>query len=99
MIKKEVLALFCGPDFLSPLPGLKPTFEAFMCFALTMSLVSLAGVSLAFLVSASVSSFAMANILIALPFVFMMVRHQDTYLRFWVSQHQEPVHFVTISHS
>ncbi|XP_026214863.1 broad substrate specificity ATP-binding cassette transporter ABCG2b [Anabas testudineus] len=53
--------------------GLKPAFEAFVCFALTMCLVSLAGVSLAFLVSASVSSFAMANILIALPFVFMMV--------------------------
>ncbi|GLD52122.1 broad substrate specificity ATP-binding cassette transporter ABCG2b [Lates japonicus] len=53
--------------------GLKPAFEAFLCFALNMSLVSLAGVGLAFLVSASVSSFAMANILIALPFVFMMV--------------------------
>ncbi|MEQ2234768.1 hypothetical protein ILYODFUR_034781, partial [Ilyodon furcidens] len=38
-----------------------------------MSLVSLGGVALAFLVSASVSTFAMANILIALPFVFMMV--------------------------
>ncbi|KAK6301162.1 hypothetical protein J4Q44_G00292600 [Coregonus suidteri] len=53
--------------------GLKPAFTAFLLFTLTMSLVSLAGVSLAFLVSASVSSFAMANILIALPFVFMMV--------------------------
>lgn len=60
------------------LSGLKPAFEAFLCFALTMSLVSLAGVGLAFLVSASVSSFAMANILIALPFVFMMVRDKDT---------------------
>uniref|UniRef100_A0A8C6L2K4 ATP-binding cassette sub-family G member 2-like n=1 Tax=Nothobranchius furzeri TaxID=105023 RepID=A0A8C6L2K4_NOTFU len=53
--------------------GLKPAFEAFLCFILTMSLVSLAGCGLAFLVSASVSTFAMANILIALPFVFMMV--------------------------
>ncbi|XP_015244997.1 PREDICTED: ATP-binding cassette sub-family G member 2-like [Cyprinodon variegatus] len=53
--------------------GLKPAFTAFLCFALTMTLVSLAGVGLAFLVSASVSTFAMANILIALPFVFMMV--------------------------
>ncbi|XP_036828766.1 broad substrate specificity ATP-binding cassette transporter ABCG2b isoform X1 [Oncorhynchus mykiss] len=53
--------------------GLKPAFTAFLLFTLTMSLVSLAGVSLAFLVSASVSSFAMANVLIALPFVFMMV--------------------------
>lgn len=58
-------------------PGLKPAFTAFLCFSLTMSLVSLAGVSLAFLVSASVSSFAMANILIALPFVFMMVSYRD----------------------
>uniref|UniRef100_A0A8C7HVU1 ABC transporter domain-containing protein n=1 Tax=Oncorhynchus kisutch TaxID=8019 RepID=A0A8C7HVU1_ONCKI len=53
--------------------GLKPAFTSFLLFTLTMSLVSLAGVSLAFLVSASVSSFAMANVLIALPFVFMMV--------------------------
>nr|XP_046188596.1 broad substrate specificity ATP-binding cassette transporter ABCG2-like isoform X4 [Oncorhynchus gorbuscha] len=53
--------------------GLKPAFTAFLLFTLTMSLVSLAAVSLAFLVSASVSSFAMANVLIALPFVFMMV--------------------------
>uniref|UniRef100_A0AAZ3PJ01 ABC transporter domain-containing protein n=1 Tax=Oncorhynchus tshawytscha TaxID=74940 RepID=A0AAZ3PJ01_ONCTS len=53
--------------------GLKPAFTAFLLFTLTLSLVSLAGVSLAFLVSASVSSFAMANVLIALPFVFMMV--------------------------
>ncbi|KAL1005385.1 hypothetical protein UPYG_G00058400 [Umbra pygmaea] len=53
--------------------GLKPAFTAFLLFALTLSQVSLAGVSLAFLASASVSSFAMANILIALPFVFMMV--------------------------
>lgn len=53
--------------------GLKPAFTSFLCFALTMCLVSLAGVGLAFLVSASASSFAMANILIALPFVFMMV--------------------------
>uniref|UniRef100_A0A3B4BCB4 ABC transporter domain-containing protein n=1 Tax=Periophthalmus magnuspinnatus TaxID=409849 RepID=A0A3B4BCB4_9GOBI len=53
--------------------GLKPDFAAFVCFALNMCLVSLAGVGLAFLVSASVSTFAMANIMIALPFVFMMV--------------------------
>uniref|UniRef100_A0A3B3DX40 ATP-binding cassette, sub-family G (WHITE), member 2c n=1 Tax=Oryzias melastigma TaxID=30732 RepID=A0A3B3DX40_ORYME len=53
--------------------GLKPAFVNFICFALIMSLVSLAGCGLAFLVSASVSTFAMANVLIALPFVFMMV--------------------------
>ncbi len=56
--------------------GLNPSFTTFLCFALTMSMVSLAGVSLAFLVSASVSTFAMANVLITLPFVFMMVRIQ-----------------------
>uniref|UniRef100_A0A4W6CRG6 ATP-binding cassette, sub-family G (WHITE), member 2c n=1 Tax=Lates calcarifer TaxID=8187 RepID=A0A4W6CRG6_LATCA len=51
-----------------------PAFEAFLCFALNMSLVSLAGVGLAFLVSASVSSFAMANILIiiSLPYSFSL---------------------------
>lgn len=54
--------------------GLKPAFVNFICFALIMSLVSLAGCGLAFLVSASVSTFAMANVLIALPFVFMMVK-------------------------
>ncbi|KAM9315196.1 broad substrate specificity ATP-binding cassette transporter ABCG2b [Pholidichthys leucotaenia] len=53
--------------------GMKPAFTAFLCFTLTMCLVSLAGVSLAFLASASAPTFAMANILIALPFVFMMV--------------------------
>lgn len=53
--------------------GLKPAFTAFLCFSLTLSMVSLAAVSLAFLASASVSSFGMANIFIALPFVFMMV--------------------------
>lgn len=53
--------------------GLKPDAAGFFCFVLTMSLVSLAGVSLAFLMSASASTFAMANILIALPFVVMMV--------------------------
>ncbi|TRY64422.1 hypothetical protein DNTS_017116 [Danionella cerebrum] len=62
----------CRPDHTIK-SGLNPAFTRFLCFALTMSLVSLAGVGLAFLVSASVSSFAMANILIALPFVFMMV--------------------------
>lgn len=60
--------------------GLNPAFTSFLCFALTMSMVSLAGVSLAFLISASVSSFAMANILIALPFVFMMVRFLNKHL-------------------
>ncbi|XP_039661492.1 broad substrate specificity ATP-binding cassette transporter ABCG2b isoform X2 [Perca fluviatilis] len=73
LIPNRIIPIFVFSAIAYYMMGLKPAFEAFMCFALTMSLVSLAGVSLAFLVSASVSSFAMANILIALPFVFMMV--------------------------
>ncbi|XP_047435610.1 broad substrate specificity ATP-binding cassette transporter ABCG2b [Mugil cephalus] len=65
------ILVFCAIAYF--MMGLKLTAEAFFCFALTLSLVSLAGVGLAFLVSASTSTFAMANILIALPFVFMMV--------------------------
>ncbi|TDH15741.1 hypothetical protein EPR50_G00013110 [Perca flavescens] len=72
LIPNRIIPIFVFSAIAYYMMGLKPAFEAFMCFALTMSLVSLAGVSLAFLVSASVSSFAMANILIALPFVFMM---------------------------
>ncbi|KAM9856563.1 broad substrate specificity ATP-binding cassette transporter ABCG2b [Aulostomus maculatus] len=73
LIPNRIIPIFVFSAIAYYMMGLKPAFEAFLCFALTMSLVSLAGVSLAFLVSASVSSFAMANILIALPFVFMMV--------------------------
>ncbi|XP_044047465.1 broad substrate specificity ATP-binding cassette transporter ABCG2b isoform X3 [Siniperca chuatsi] len=73
LIPNRIIPIFVFSAIAYYMMGLKPSFEAFMCFALTMSLVSLAGVGLAFLVSASVSSFAMANILIALPFVFMMV--------------------------
>ncbi|AWP05290.1 putative ATP-binding cassette sub-family G member 2-like [Scophthalmus maximus] len=73
LIPNRIIPIFVFSAIAYYMMGLKPAFEAFLCFALTMSLVSLAGVGLAFLVSASVSSFAMANILIALPFVFMMV--------------------------
>uniref|UniRef100_UPI0037E8C6E3 broad substrate specificity ATP-binding cassette transporter ABCG2b n=1 Tax=Semicossyphus pulcher TaxID=241346 RepID=UPI0037E8C6E3 len=73
LIPNRIIPIFVFSAIAYYMMGLKPAFGAFMCFALTMSLVSLAGVGLAFLVSASVSSFAMANILIALPFVFMMV--------------------------
>ncbi|XP_034543196.1 broad substrate specificity ATP-binding cassette transporter ABCG2b [Notolabrus celidotus] len=73
LIPNRIIPIFVFSAIAYYMMGLKPAFTAFMCFALTMSLVSLAGVGLAFLVSASVSSFAMANILIALPFVFMMV--------------------------
>nr|XP_057942876.1 broad substrate specificity ATP-binding cassette transporter ABCG2b isoform X2 [Doryrhamphus excisus]XP_057942881.1 broad substrate specificity ATP-binding cassette transporter ABCG2b isoform X2 [Doryrhamphus excisus]XP_057942889.1 broad substrate specificity ATP-binding cassette transporter ABCG2b isoform X2 [Doryrhamphus excisus] len=73
LIPNRIIPIFLFSAIAYYMMGLKPALAAFLCFALTMSLVSLAGVSLAFLVSASVSSFAMANILIALPFVFMMV--------------------------
>ncbi|XP_054634709.1 broad substrate specificity ATP-binding cassette transporter ABCG2b isoform X4 [Dunckerocampus dactyliophorus] len=73
LIPNRIVPIFLFSAIAYYMMGLKPAFAAFLCFTLTMSLVSLAGVSLAFLVSASVSSFAMANILIALPFVFMMV--------------------------
>ncbi|KAF7663306.1 hypothetical protein LDENG_00213550 [Lucifuga dentata] len=73
LVPNRIIPIFVFSAIAYYMMGLKPAFEAFLCFALTMSLVSLAGVSLAFLISASVSSFAMANILIALPFVFMMV--------------------------
>ncbi|CAL9700073.1 unnamed protein product [Knipowitschia caucasica] len=73
LLPNRIIPIFIFSAIAYYMMGLKPDFEAFLCFALNMSLVSLAGVGLAFLVSASVSSFAMANILIALPFVFMMV--------------------------
>ncbi|XP_067409086.1 broad substrate specificity ATP-binding cassette transporter ABCG2-like [Emydura macquarii macquarii] len=53
--------------------GLKQDAGSFFLYVLSLSLTNLAAVSMAFLVSASVSTFAVANILIALPFVFMMV--------------------------
>ncbi|KAL4613032.1 ATP-binding cassette sub-family G member 2-like [Arapaima gigas] len=73
LIPNRIIPVFLFSSISYYMMGLKPNIEAFLLFALTMSLVSLSAVSLAFLVSASVSSFAMANILIALPFVFMMV--------------------------
>ncbi|XP_037109613.1 broad substrate specificity ATP-binding cassette transporter ABCG2b isoform X2 [Syngnathus acus] len=73
LIPNRIIPIFIFSAIAYYMMGLKSALVAFLRFALTMSLVSLAGVSLAFLVSASVSSFAMANILIALPFVFMMV--------------------------
>ncbi|XP_053271490.1 broad substrate specificity ATP-binding cassette transporter ABCG2b [Pleuronectes platessa] len=73
LLPNRIIPIFAFAAIAYYMMGLKPAFVAFLCFALTMSLVSLAGVSLAFLISASVSSFAVANILIAIPFVFMMV--------------------------
>ncbi|XP_013866836.1 broad substrate specificity ATP-binding cassette transporter ABCG2b [Austrofundulus limnaeus] len=73
LIPNRMIPIFVFSAIAYFMMGLKPDFVAFILFALTLSLVSLAGVGLAFLVSASVSTFAMANILIALPFVFMMV--------------------------
>ncbi|KAG1961198.1 broad substrate specificity ATP-binding cassette transporter ABCG2b [Pimephales promelas] len=73
LLPNRIVPIFIFSSISYYMMGLNPSFTCFLCFALTMSMVSLAGVSLAFLISASVSSFAMANILIALPFVFMMV--------------------------
>ncbi|XP_019717770.1 broad substrate specificity ATP-binding cassette transporter ABCG2b isoform X2 [Hippocampus comes] len=73
LIPNRIIPIFAFSVIAYYMMGLKSALTAFLRFALTMSMVSLAGVSLAFLVSASVSSFAMANIFIALPFVFMMV--------------------------
>ncbi|XP_016850781.2 broad substrate specificity ATP-binding cassette transporter ABCG2 [Anolis carolinensis] len=53
--------------------GLRPEAEAFFLYVLSLSLANLAAVSMAFLVSSSVNTFAVANLLIALPYVFMMV--------------------------
>ncbi|XP_028585297.2 broad substrate specificity ATP-binding cassette transporter ABCG2-like isoform X1 [Podarcis muralis] len=53
--------------------GLKYDAESFFLHVLSLSLTNLAAVSMAFLVSASVNAFAIANLLIALPYVFMMV--------------------------
>ncbi|KAM9455084.1 broad substrate specificity ATP-binding cassette transporter ABCG2b [Clarias gariepinus] len=73
LIPNRIIPILVFSSIAYYMMGMKPAFLAFLCFSLTLSLVSLASVSLAFLVSASVSSFAMANVLIALPFVFMMV--------------------------
>ncbi|XP_068177156.1 broad substrate specificity ATP-binding cassette transporter ABCG2b [Antennarius striatus] len=73
LLPNRIIPIFISGAISYYMMGLKPAFAAFFFFTLTMCLVSLAGVSLAFLVSASVASFAMANVLIALPFVFMMV--------------------------
>lgn len=73
LLPNRMIPIFIFTSIAYYMMGLKPAFVAFLCFVLNMSLVSLGAVSLAFLVSASVSSFAMANILIALPFVIMMV--------------------------
>ncbi|KAI4874092.1 hypothetical protein NFI96_016337 [Prochilodus magdalenae] len=73
LIPNRILPVFIFSAIPYFMMALKPEVEAFFLYCVTLSLVSLSAVSLAFLVSASVGSFAMANILIALPFVFMMV--------------------------
>ncbi|XP_066536218.1 broad substrate specificity ATP-binding cassette transporter ABCG2c [Hoplias malabaricus] len=73
LLPNRILPVFIFSAIPYFMMALKPEVEAFFLFCFTMSLISLSAVSLAFLVSASVGSFAMANILIALPYVFMMV--------------------------
>lgn len=53
--------------------GLRVDVIKFLIFTLTLLLTSLAACSVAFFVSACVRTFAIANLLIALPYVFMMV--------------------------
>lgn len=53
--------------------GLQADVGKFFFFLLTLVLTCLASVSIGFAVSASVSTFAIANLLIALIYVFMMV--------------------------
>ncbi|XP_024053925.2 ATP-binding cassette sub-family G member 2-like [Terrapene carolina triunguis] len=65
------LLMFSGISYF--MMGLKQDAGSFFLYVLSLSLTNLAAVSMAFLVSASVSTFAIANVLIALPFVFMMV--------------------------
>lgn len=73
LIPNRILPVFIFSAIPYFMMGLKPEVEAFFLYCVTLSMISLSAVSLAFLVSASVGSFAMANILIALPYVFMMV--------------------------
>ncbi|KAG7265330.1 hypothetical protein CRUP_021639 [Coryphaenoides rupestris] len=72
LIPNRILPVIAFSTISYYMMGLKPGFVDFLCFSLTMSLTSIAAVSIAFLVSATVSSQAMANILVALPFVIMM---------------------------
>ncbi|XP_032651091.1 broad substrate specificity ATP-binding cassette transporter ABCG2-like [Chelonoidis abingdonii] len=65
------LLMFSGISYF--MMGLKQDAGSFFLYVLSLSLTNLAAVSMAFLVSASVSTFTIANVLIALPFVFMMV--------------------------
>jgi hypothetical protein len=53
--------------------GFQNDVAKFFIFALTMLLVAIAGASLAFFFSATVQVFAIANLMIALCYVFMMV--------------------------
>jgi len=53
--------------------GLDTDVTKFLIFTLTLLLTSLCACGVAFFVSACVRTFAIANLLIALPYVFMMV--------------------------
>ena len=68
----HVVQFFTSTNFFLP-TGLDPTVVKFLIFTLTLVLTSLCACSVAFLVSACVRTFAIANLLIGLPYVFMMV--------------------------
>ena len=53
--------------------GFQVDVYKFLIFTLTLLLTSLCACGLSFFVSAGVSVFAIANLLVALPYVFMMV--------------------------
>ncbi|XP_038639130.1 broad substrate specificity ATP-binding cassette transporter ABCG2-like [Scyliorhinus canicula] len=73
VIPNRIIPVLCFAAISYFMMGLKQDAAHFFLFCLTLSLTSLSAVSLAFLVSASVNTFAVANALIAIPYVFMMV--------------------------
>ncbi|XP_032868649.1 broad substrate specificity ATP-binding cassette transporter ABCG2-like isoform X2 [Amblyraja radiata] len=73
LIPNRIIPILIFSSITYFLMGLKLDIGSFFLFYMTLSLTSLSAVSMAFLVSASVSTFATANALIALPYVVMMV--------------------------
>ena len=58
--------------------GFQTDVAKFFVFTLTIFMVGFCAAALGWLFSATVSVFAIANLLIALCYVFMMVSHLDT---------------------
>uniref|UniRef100_A0A8C1VCB3 ABC-2 type transporter transmembrane domain-containing protein n=1 Tax=Cyprinus carpio TaxID=7962 RepID=A0A8C1VCB3_CYPCA len=66
LLPNRIVAIFIFSSNSYFMMVLNPAFTASLCFSLTVSMVSLAGVSLAFLVSASMSSFVFGGFLVNL---------------------------------